>query len=298
MSSPLIEGLRNVALNVPDLAQAETFYTNAWNLQVSERQGGALYLRGTGRDPYLLVLHQGEAIAQLRSVTLRARSEAALGVIAQKAVAAGGTVIAPLGDLDEPAGGRGVTLRDRQGRLFQIVHGDAVREDAGQQKDRPVRLAHVVLNSCAPNDTCAFLEEALAFTLADLTVRIAFMNCNTDHHTVGVAIANNNALNHIAFLMPDGDSLMRGAGRMRDAGYPIQWGPGRHGPGDNLFNYFIDPFGIPIEYTAEVQQIDESYKPRGPEDWKWPPGRIDQWGISAPPTTALKEAQERIHFIS
>lgn len=298
MRTPLIEGLRNIALNVPDLERAEAFYTNAWNLHVVGRQGGALYLRGTGRDPYLLALYQGGPLAQLRCVTLRARSEAALDEIAQNSVAAGGSIFAPLDVLDEPAGGRGFTLRDPQGRLFQIVHGDALGDDVDQKKDRPVRLAHVVLNSSAPNDTRKFLEEAMAFRLADLTVRIAFMNCNADHHTVGVAIADNNALNHIAFLMPDGDSLMRGAGRMRDAGYPIEWGPGRHGPGDNLFNYFVDPFGVPIEYTAEVQQVDETYKPRGPEDWKWPPGRIDQWGISAPPTSALKEAQARVHFVS
>ena len=38
MSSPWIEGLRSVALNVPDLAQAETFYTQVWNLQVAHRK--------------------------------------------------------------------------------------------------------------------------------------------------------------------------------------------------------------------------------------------------------------------
>ena len=96
--------------------------------------------------------------------------------------------------------------------------------------------------------------------------------------------------------MPDADAVMRGGGRMKDAGFPIQWGPGRHGPGNNLFNYFIDPFGIVIEYTADVQQVDDSYQPRGPEDWKWPPGRVDQWGISPAPGATLKEAQRRVMF--
>jgi catechol 2,3-dioxygenase len=91
---------------------------------------------------------------------------------------------------------------------------------------------------------------------------------------------------------------MRGGGRMKDAGFPIQWGPGRHGPGNNLFNYFIDPFGVVIEYTAEVEQVDDSYQPRGPSEWKWPPGRIDQWGISLPPAATLKEAQKRVLFVS
>jgi len=83
---------------------------------------------------------------------------------------------------------------------------------------------------------------------------------------------------------------------MRDAGYVIEWGPGRHGPGNNAFNYFVGPDGVVIEYTAEVQQIDDSYLAGGPEDWKWPPGRIDQWGISVVPGASLKDAQRAVHF--
>ena len=96
--------------------------------------------------------------------------------------------------------------------------------------------------------------------------------------------------------MPDLDSVMRGAGRMKDAGYATEWGPGRHGPGDNAFNYFVGPFDVVIEYTAEVQQIDDSYKAGQPTDWTWPPGRVDQWGISQPPSARLKEAQRAVFF--
>jgi catechol 2,3-dioxygenase len=35
-------------------------------------------------------------------------------------------------------------------------------------------------------------------------------------------------LNHVVFEMPDSDSVMRGIGRMKDSGYPVEWGPGRH----------------------------------------------------------------------
>jgi catechol 2,3-dioxygenase len=126
---------------------------------------------------------------------------------------------------------------------------------------------------------------------------MAFMNCNRDHHSVALADADNDALNHIAFLMPDVDSVMRGGGRMRDAGFAIEWGPGRHGPGNNAFNYFIGPDDVVIEYTADVQQIDASYPVGSPDDWKWPPGRVDQWGISPPPSARLKLAQRRVEFL-
>jgi catechol 2,3-dioxygenase len=137
----------------------------------------------------------------------------------------------------------------------------------------------------------------LGFRLIDRTKIMAFMNCNSDHHTIALADADNDALNHIAFLMPDLESVMRGGGRMKDAGFGIQWGPGRHGPGANAFNYFIGPFGEVIEYTAEVEQIDDSYVPGTPDDWKWGPGRSDHWGISQPPSAELKQAQRSLSFV-
>ena len=314
MASPSIAGLRSVSLTVPDLARAETFYTGVWRLEVAHRRADALYLRGAGHDDWILSLHrpggeqqtgeqqtgEPEVRPELLRVTLRARASADLARIAEAAVAAGGRVLSPPGALDDdPAGGYGLTVADPHGRIFQVVHGDRQRvaaSDAADAPDQPLRLTHVVLNSHAVDETQAFLAGAFGFRLADRTVAIAFMNRNADHHTLAIGIGDDDALNHIAFLMPDGDAVMRGGGRLKDAGFPIAWGPGRHGPGNNLFNYFIDPFGIVIEYTAEVQQVDDHYRAGGPGDWRWPPGRVDQWGISPPPGPTLKAAQRRIRF--
>ena len=75
-----------------------------------------------------------------------------------------------------------------------------------------------------------------------------------------LAKTNLPTLNHVAFEMPDFNSVMRGMGRMKDNGYPIEWGPGRHGAGDNVFAYFCGPDEVPLEYAAEVLQIDDSYR--------------------------------------
>ncbi len=297
MKSPWIEGLRSVALTVPDLDAAETFYTQVWHLAVAARSEGVVFLRGSGADHHLLALHERKGVPQILKVTLRARSADALAAAAAAAVAAGGTVEQPVGPCPDPAGGQALRLRDPHGRRYEVVHGDTRRTaDHPPPRDAPLRLAHAVLNSHDVPVAQGFLEQALGFVLSDRTRIMAFMNCNSDHHTIAIGDTDNDALNHIAFVMPALDAVMRGGGRMKDAGHAIEWGPGRHGPGDNAFNYFIDPFGIVIEYTAEVQQIDDSYRPRGPEDWTWPPGRVDQWGISAPPSTRLKEAQRAVRF--
>ncbi len=297
-ASSRVAALRSVALNVPDLQQAETFYTQVWHLDVVVRTADALYLRGTGADHHLLALHLAPGAARIRNVTLRARSLAALDEVARAVVTAGGRVLEAAAPVQEPGGGTALTVADPDGRIFRLVHGDVLHADAHETPDRPVRLAHAVLNSHAVEATRAFMEQVFDFSLSDRTRIMAFMRCNSDHHSIALGDTDNDALNHIAFLMPDLESVMRGGGRMKDAGYGIEWGPGRHGPGDNAFNYFVGPFDVVVEYTAEVEQIDDSYQARQPADWTWPPGRVDQWGISLPPSARLKQAQKAILFVS
>jgi catechol 2,3-dioxygenase len=295
MSSPVIAALRSVALSVPDVASTERFYTEVWGLEPIARTGDAVYLRGTGPAHHLLSLHPGSETA-IRNVTLQARSAEALQTIERATPEAGGTVLERTGPAADPAGGVGVTIQDGDGRIFRIVHGDAALPAQPDSPVRPIRLAHVVLNSHDVAQSQPFFERVLGFTLSDRTRIMAFLRCNSDHHSIALADADQDSLNHIAYVMPSLEAVMRGGGRMKDAGHPIEWGPGRHGPGDNAFNYFIDPNGVAIEYTAEVLQVDDSYKARGPDDWKWPAGRVDHWGISAPPSARLKEVQKAIRF--
>ena len=228
---------------------------------------------------------------------MRARHAEALAAIAAAATGAGAVIEQPVAAATDPAGGQSLVIHDADGRRIEIVHADARRiPDQPPPPDQPQRLAHAVLNCHAIAGTQTWFEQVLGFVLADRTKIMAFMNCNDDHHSIALGDTDNDALNHIAFLMPTLDAVMRGGGRLRDAGLPPQWGPGRHGPGDNAFNYFVDPFGIVIEYTAEVEQIDDHYRPGAPADWTWPPGRIDQWGLGQSPTEALRQAQRRVLF--
>ena len=281
-----------------DVAGAERFFTETWNLNVAARVGTSVYLRGAGADHHLLALHPAGR-SELRTVTFRASSATALDALASAAMAHGGSVLAARAPVAGPDGGEAVLIRDPQGRILRFVHGDARHADTAGGRDQPVRLAHAVLNS---HDVAAVqpFYEALGFRLSDRTRIMAFMRIPAtpagDHHSIALADADNDCLNHIAFVMPDLDAVMRGGGRMKDAGYPIEWGPGRHGPGDNAFNYFIGPAGFVIEYTAEVEQVGIDHLARGPLDWKWPPGRVDHWGISAPPSPRLKQAQREIGF--
>jgi catechol-2,3-dioxygenase len=291
---PIVE-IRSVDIAVPDLLLAEHFYTTVWGLEVAGRQGDKVYLRATGRDPHVLVLHPSPAAAVL-FVTFRTSSLDDLPRLTAAVSAAGGSVVRPLAPVHEPGGGTAVTIETPEGYVLRFLHGDSVNIAGDPRKDFPLRLSHVNLNCVDFTATTRFFEEVLGFKLTDRSKAMAFLRCNDDHHAIVLADSGVNGLNHVAFMMPDLESVMRGAGRMIDHGYPIGWGVGRHGPGNNIFAYFLDPFGIVIEYTAEVLQVDDSYRVRGPEDWTWPPGRTDQWGIAPPKSAKVKDAQLAIRF--
>ncbi len=96
--------------------------------------------------------------------------------------------------------------------------------------------------------------------------------------------------------MQDVDAVMRGVGRLRDHGMAPAWGPGRHGPGANVFAYFIAPFHAVVEFSTAVDQVPDDYRVGAPEDWTWPPGRIDQWGLSDKDVEALGKAERTFRF--
>jgi catechol-2,3-dioxygenase len=289
-----ISALRSVDLGTPDIARSERFYVEVWGLEVAARHNGVVYLRAGGGDHHVVALHRS-ARPELRAVTFRLASRDDFGAVAANVEAQGGRVLSPAAPNDAPDGGTIMTVRGPQGGLLRFIHGD-VRHAEQPVGDRPQRLAHVNLNSVDADATAAFFERALGFRLTDRTGMMAFVRCNADHHAVVIADAEVNGLNHVAFLMPNLEAVMRGSGRMIDAGYPIAWGVGRHGPGDNVFAYFVDPVGFVIEYTAEVLQVDDDYKFRGPKEWVWPPGRTDQWGIAPPKPDRVKAAQLAVPY--
>lgn len=290
-----ITGLRSVDFDVPDLAAATAFYTDIWGLEVAARGEAVVWLRGTGSDAYLLALHTAASPA-IRSMTFRVAVDGDPEALTAAMVARGARLTQPSVATDEPGGGMIIAVRDAQDRTIRLVKDDARVAPLADDPDRPERLAHVNFNSDDVDRDAAFYTDALGFTLTDRSKMMAFVRTNSDHHSIVIADAPVNTLNHVAFQMPTWEGVMRASGRMVDHRFPIGWGPGRHGPGNNVFAYFVDPFGIVIEYTADVLQVDEHYRVGRPEDWIWPPGRSDRWGIAPPKSPECKAAQLAIPF--
>jgi catechol 2,3-dioxygenase-like lactoylglutathione lyase family enzyme len=290
-----IRALRCVDLGVTRLAEQLRFYTEVWGLDSVAGVGGVHYLRGTGQFHHILSLRVMPRAGLIR-VVFEAAASGNVDALCAQVRAHGISTIDPPAALSGPGGGYGFGFQDPEGRNYAVVCGVRDHADAGDRADRPRKLSHVNLNTTDNDVSSAVLTKALGLRLSDETKMFRFLRCNTDHHSMVMAFGGGPTLNHIAFEMPDLDSVMRGAGRMRDHGFPIEWGPGRHGPGNNVFCYFVGPEEIPIEYTGEMMQVDETYRTGMPPDWIWPPRRVDRWGISDFPSARVHRAQTLFRF--
>ena len=244
--------LQSVDLRVPDVEATARFFAEVWGL--TRVPGNRL--RGTDALPYLVGLEQGSPAVV--SITF-------------------------CGEMERE-------VKGPQGETYRFVREERT-SPLPPHRDQPIRLSHVVLNSSDVDAAERFATSQLGFKVSDRTRHMTFLRCNDVHHCIAYARAGYPSLNHIAFEMADTDAVMRGIGRLRDAGYPCVWGPGRHGPGNNVFGYFVGPHGGIVEYTAEVSRVGDDYRVGAPDDWKWPQGRIDHWGISAKDTTRTEVAE-------
>jgi catechol 2,3-dioxygenase-like lactoylglutathione lyase family enzyme len=271
--------LRSVELELPDVSRAAEFLEGPWGLSAAGSAGKTRFFRGTGDHPYILSLTQASTPA-VAAITFSG-PEAEIAKTDRT--------------FDVPGGGKGFEVRGPENQNYRFIV-ETARPSALSEKDRPIQLTHAVINSADVEACERFAVEKLGFKVSDRTAHMRFVRCNRKHHALAYAKSDAASLNHIAFEMPSLDAVMRGITRMREAGYEAVWGPGRHGPGNNVFGYFIAPYGGVIEYTAEVSEVGDDYKVGTPEDWKWPPGRIDHWGMSKKDTARTGPAEKALRF--
>lgn len=296
MPACLIRGVRSVDLVASNLDEAARFYEGVWALTpVATARNEARYFRGTGGYHHVLGLHAGAQPAVVR-VVFDVADRAGVDALHRQIAAAGAKSGAP-GQLSAPGGGYGFACKDPDGRNLAFVTDCADHADAADQPDRPRKIVHVNLNTRDFDASLKFFTQALGFRVIDDNAPLWFLHCdNSDHCSIVLCKMSLPTLNHVAFDMPEFDSVMRGMGRMKDNGYPIEWGPGRHGPGNNVFAYFCGPDEVPLEYAAEVLQVDDSYQPRPSDYWKFKPGRSDQWGITQPRSQRYYRVQRLFGF--
>ncbi|MFC7340148.1 VOC family protein [Saccharopolyspora griseoalba] len=289
MTDRLITHLRHLDIAVPDYAKQREFYTNLWGLTPVVEEPGLSFLAAEGSpEQYVVRLRQAED-KRLDLIALGAEDRASVDALAQRLATAGVQLVGEPGALQTPGGGYGFRFFDVDGRTVEISCEVQVRAHRRieEQESIPVKLSHVVINSPNPERTRAFYEQHLDFSLSDtlfhpnLGEAMYFMRCNPQHHSLAIARGPHVSLHHASFEMRGIDEYMRGTGRLLRNDIKKVWGPGRHLAGNNTFSYFLDPHGNTVEYTTELELLDEDTWHPHLYDFTQPEVS-DQWGTANP----------------
>jgi catechol 2,3-dioxygenase-like lactoylglutathione lyase family enzyme len=287
MTDRLITHLRHIDLAVPDYARQLDFFTGTWGLKAEHSDSGLTFLAAEGSPEQYIVRLRQSADKRIDLIAFGAAPGADVDALAARLAAAGVRLVSEPGPVGTPGGGYGFRFFDNEGRTVEVSSDVAVRahRPIEEGEDIPVRLSHVVINSADPEATRAFYERHLGFVLSDTLMHphmgemMWFMRINSWHHSLAIARGPHPALHHASFELRGIDEYMRGTGRLLRAGVEKIWGPGRHLAGNNTFSYFLDPSGNTVEYTTELERLDEDTWHPHLYDFSRPEV-ADQWGTA------------------
>ncbi|WP_229075969.1 VOC family protein [Actinoplanes sp. DH11] len=285
----LITHLRHVDLAVPDYDRQLEFYTDMWGLDAETTDEGIAFLAAAGSPEQYSVRLRKAAEKRLDLIAFGAANEADVNALAERLGRAGVKLVTEPGRLLTPGGGYGFRFFDIDGRTVEVSCDVAVRQHRKLEEGEsvPVKLSHVVINSPDPEATVAFYHRHLNFALSDTLMHprmgemMWFLRTNRWHHSLAIARGPHVSLHHASFEMRGIDEYMRGTGRLLRGGVEKVWGPGRHMAGNNTFSYFLDPHGNTIEYTTELEELDEDTWHPHLYDFS-DPTVSDQWGTANP----------------
>jgi catechol 2,3-dioxygenase-like lactoylglutathione lyase family enzyme len=291
MANSSVTGVRSVELGVRDLHQSAEFYTKVWALEEVSAAGDSMHFRATGGEHHVLTIRERPQ-ASLLGVHFAAADRGAVDQLCAKAKGYGVAIADGPAPLDTSAGGGyGFRFETPDGLPMTISSDSAQHPDVVVDRSRPTKISHVVLNSARTDDQVPFFIDVLGFKLSDSTHMMEFLRCSADHHSIAIFRNNGPSLNHVAYELPNIDGLMRGAGRLKRSGFDVEWGVGRHGPGSNVFSYFIEPNGFVAEYTTELDQLDDAtHVPQDASYWQKIMPNPDRWGLAGPPSNRMRAA--------
>ena len=183
-----------------------------------------------------------------------------------------------LGALDRSRGDDGA-VTDADGWQLWLEPRPAIAELAS---DSEPRLGHLTFLSPDPARQETFYR-ALDFRLSEaLGTMFRWLRCNPIHHTLAYQRAPEPQLHHLAIELPDRAALVEACDRLARLDHAIEFGPGRHAVGGNLFAYFLDRHGLRIELFCELRRVSDPDEPPLLHDEEFRVKSINVWGPKPP----------------
>ncbi len=260
--------LHHLQLCSPDPGKLAGYYAAALDMAQAPHGDGFL-CTGPGRQ----MLFTAGPAKKLGFAAFACRDEAGLDAIRARAGAEGVEILpspSPLFDA------RAFAVRDPDGHL--IIFGLAA--EAPPRKGLRGPLQHLTLATHDVGAIEAFYAGRLGFMVSDRvmkpdgTVATCFMRSNHEHHTLACFLSKHQGIDHHSYEAGEWGVMKDWCDRMGDHEIPLMWGPGRHGPGNNLFIFVEDPDGNWIEISAELEVVHD----RPVKLWPHAERTLNLWG--------------------
>jgi catechol 2,3-dioxygenase len=249
MSRHVLSQLAHVELLSPRPAETVTFFEQLLGLEISERVGQSVYLRGWGEFFHHSLKVIEAAHAGLGHVGWRTDSAEDLTELAQALA----TTDQGVGWIDGDRGhGAAYRFRSPEGHLAEVFwETDRWRAPPELQSalpDRPQKFTgrgaalryqhHINLEANDVRACSAFFQQHLGFRLRAYVVVdhtetqvVAFLSVGALDHDLGLTRAGTGqgGLNHLAYAVDTREDVVRAADLLRDEGHErLEFGPGRH----------------------------------------------------------------------
>jgi catechol 2,3-dioxygenase-like lactoylglutathione lyase family enzyme len=266
----LVAKLHYLEVSCADVEKSAQFYERALGYSFSKQEGAWI-----GRGPErCLVLLPGEARKLVSSGFAVTLDE--LAQLRERIRKTGWAAVNGPTRLFSDS----VIVRDPDGNCYAFGISEA--EETITTFNPQARMQHVVTSSPNPAAIVQFLVDILGFAVTDVVLdeqrgmRVTFLRCNHEHHNVAVFKAAESRFDHHSYEVSSWNDIRDWADHMAQEHIPLQWGPGRHGPGHNLFIFVHDPDGNWIELSADLEIIGEG---RAIGEWPHEHRTLNEWGL-------------------
>jgi len=168
-------------------------------------------------------------------------------------------------------------VTDPDGR--RIVFGLPLRT-SGAQSALPARLQHFVCASTRLPEMLSFYRDTLGASESDRVleneeIAAVFLRSDPEHHSFATFRAPESRADHHSYETGSWNAIRDWGDHMAKLRIPLWWGPGRHGPGNNLFFMIEDPEGHKVEFSAELELMTQEAPFR---TWPHEQRTLNLWG--------------------
>jgi len=297
----------HAVLAVRDLAASKAFYVDLIGLVVSDEDEDTVYLRGLAEVcHHSLVLKRATGTSVCERVGLRVFTEDDLERAKSYFVEAG----LPAAWVDVPYQGRTLHVSDPVGTPLELCATMTTKPRLLTQFDAhhgacPHRLDHFQMftpDVAAASDFYIRLGFRLSeYICPDGTDEPAmvFLQRKGNPHDVVFARGAGPRLHHFALVIPESYHFFFVCDLAENLGFAtnVEFGPGRHGPGNALFVYMRDPDGHRVElFNTHYQMMDIEDEPlrwdasrAGKRRWQLPARR--SWFTEASPFLDVESSE-------